>query len=104
MRSAQHGEGEQTLASWELANGQQLRLRVVQYKRQRFLDLRRWFRADDGEWRPTVKGVRVNEEMAPVLAELLARVADGDIDGAEGQRTQQVRRSVRSTAPIGMAD
>ena len=81
MRPAQHGGGEKTVAEWELANGQRLRLRVCWYKHQQFCDLRRWYTTEDGELRPTAKGIRFNGELAGQLAEVLTKIEGGEYDG-----------------------
>ena len=76
MRPAQHGQGERTLQEWPLANGQVLRLRLCAYKHREYLDLRRWYVDEAGELRPIQKGVRVDSELAPELAELLTQLVE----------------------------
>lgn len=76
-----HGTGERDVAAWPLANGETLKLRICHYKSQEFLDLRRWYRDVGGELRPSPRGIRFSSELAEPLAELLGRVADGDVDG-----------------------
>ena len=72
-----HGAGERDIATWPLANGELLKLRLCYYKSREFLDLRRWYKDDAGELRPTPKGIRINSELAGELADLLGQVAEG---------------------------
>ena len=77
MRPAQHGGGERTIRDWPLANGETLRLRICEYKSAQFADLRRWYVADDGELRPSPRGVRFNVELIGQLVDALNRIDQG---------------------------
>lgn len=70
MRPATYGPGEETIQSWPLSNGQQLRLTTCYFKTSKFLDLRRWWRDATGTWRPTPAGIRFNAELVEPLAEI----------------------------------
>ena len=78
VRPASYGSGEQTLAHWDRSDGQALRLRRCWYKRRAYLDLRLWYQDTGGEWRPSKRGIRLAEEMAAPLVELLTKVAEGE--------------------------
>ena len=71
---------ERELANWELANGLRLRVLLVQHKGRRYVDARRWFRDATGELRPTKAGIRLDEELAGLLADVLRGIEDGCYD------------------------
>ena len=71
---------ERELVAWELNNGLRLRVLLLHHRGRRYLDVRRWFLADDGTLRPTKAGVRLDEELAGPLAELLRQVEEGQFD------------------------
>ena len=95
MRPAQHGAGEQDIATWPLANGEALKLRICHYKDREFIDLRRWYRDADGELRPSPRGIRVNSEMAAPLAELLVRIDAGEFAMATTKTARSPWRRAR---------
>ena len=55
---------------------EEVRISLTSFKGQEYLDVRVFYRADDGEFRPTKKGVTINMELIPDLLEGLAKVRE----------------------------
>jgi hypothetical protein len=48
-----------------------VRVSVEEFKGRKYLDLRIYFQNDEGEWKPTKKGVTVQPDKVKMLIELL---------------------------------
>jgi hypothetical protein len=53
-----------------------MRVSVAEYKGRKYVDLRIYFEGDDGEWKPTKKGVTVQPDRVPDLISLLKKASD----------------------------
>ncbi len=69
---------DRVLVDWAVKNGQRLRVLRVQWKHQPFIDIRRWFTTEGGQFKPTHKGIRFHSELVGPLAEVLSRMSEGD--------------------------
>ena len=70
------------LTSWHGSGQREAGHARDRYKSQEFLDLRRWYTDTGGELKPSPRGIRFNSELVEPLAHLLARIADGTLEGA----------------------
>jgi hypothetical protein len=79
-------EADRVLAALPRKDGaEELRIAVRSYEGHRYLDLRVWWRGDDGSMRPSAKGVTVRRtEIASVLSALDAGLAD-----LEGRKVEE---------------
>ncbi len=50
-----------------------IRVSWEEYKGHRFLDVRCYFESEDGEWKPTKKGVCLAPDLLPELVEALQK-------------------------------
>lgn len=67
----QQSDAGERISTIERKEGEQLRLERRSYNGYPFLDLRVWFQGDDGEWRPTKKGLSIKpRELDEVIAAL----------------------------------
>ncbi len=41
---------------------ERMRVSIEEYRGRKFIDLRVYFEAEDGEWKPTKKGIALNKE------------------------------------------
>ena len=73
--AAKQGQ-ERDVQSWTIAGGDVVRLRVITYRDRPFIDLRRWYKDDLGELRPTSKGIRLHAEMIGQLRAALVEAED----------------------------
>jgi hypothetical protein len=55
------------VAEFEKGGVETVRIHLMEWKGQTYLDVRVWYRADDGALRPTTKGIRLNAELLPDL-------------------------------------
>ena len=58
----------------EKNDAEQIHVRLAENSGRRYVDLRVHFRADDGDWRPTKKGVTLNPIKLPELITGLQRI------------------------------
>lgn len=59
-------------AEWPVTRRETARVTLRRYKDRWLVDLRRWFRGDDGELRPSNKGISLAVEHLPQLADAIA--------------------------------
>jgi hypothetical protein len=53
---------------------EKLWVQISHYKGSTFLDVRVYFQDDEGEWKPTKKGITVKKDAVAPLLELLKKV------------------------------
>lgn len=56
---------------------EELRVSLDEFRGHRLVNLRVWFKAEDGEMRPGKQGVALRVELLPELMEALRGLADG---------------------------
>ncbi len=56
---------------------EEVRVVLNEYHGQQWLDIRLYFQTEDGEWRPTRKGVSLRLDKLPELLSGLERLAEG---------------------------
>ncbi len=66
-------EEEKVLAEFARGEGQKVVVRRTRFRGKEYLDLRQFFQSEDGEWRPTKKGVSLPWELRSALIEVLQR-------------------------------
>lgn len=42
---------------------ERIHIEMKEYRKKKYLDIRTYYRADDGEWKPTKKGVTIPPDM-----------------------------------------
>jgi hypothetical protein len=55
---------------------EQVQVALSTYKGKTYADLRIYFRAEDGEYRPTKKGITVSLDLLPELGEAVTKLID----------------------------
>jgi hypothetical protein len=53
----------QVIEFWERNKRELLRLTVSEYRGQKLVDLRVWFKREDGEYAPSQKGIAIKPEL-----------------------------------------
>lgn len=53
-----------------------LRVSTAEYKGRNYVDVRIYFEGDDGEWKPTKKGVTLQPEKVDVFIDLIRKAGD----------------------------
>lgn len=51
------------IAEFQKNSREIIRVRLSEFKGRELIDIRTWYTADDGEWRPSSKGVAFNSEL-----------------------------------------
>ena len=87
VRPASH---ERDIQDWPLANGEVLRLRLLNHKGREYCDLRRWYTDPAGELKPSPRGIRFNSELVGPLVEVLTKIEEGYEVGARQPVAQEV--------------
>jgi hypothetical protein len=62
-----------SIAEWDRNEREVVRVALDQYRGCNTIDLRNWFRAADGELRPTKSGLTLSLKHLPALADALER-------------------------------
>jgi hypothetical protein len=52
-----------------------VQIAASEYRGKEYLDVREYYEADDGEWRPTKKGVTIPPDSVPAFIEAVTREA-----------------------------
>ena len=65
---------------------EEVKLSIREYKGRRYLDLRIWYLAKEGEYHPTKKGVTLGLEFLPEVVRGLEKVAEREGVSVEGSR------------------
>jgi hypothetical protein len=74
MATPNKGEAQdRVIATIPRPRGEELRVMITNYKGKNFVAVRLWFADDDGEMRPSSKGVNLPIATAPALADGLAQ-------------------------------
>ncbi len=55
---------------------ERLRVSIEEYRGSKFIDLRVYFEAEDGEWRPTKKGIALNHECIDSVIQALQEASN----------------------------
>ena len=50
---------------------ERIQVSIEEYRGHKFIDLRVYFEAEDGEWKPTKKGIALNNECIDAVIEAL---------------------------------
>jgi hypothetical protein len=61
------------IAEWPINRRESVRVSVEQYKGVDLVNLRKWFRVEDGSLRPGKAGIALNVKHLPQLAEAMAK-------------------------------
>jgi hypothetical protein len=52
---------------------ERLRVSIEEYRGHKFIDLRVYFEAENGEWKPTKKGIALNRESIDAVIDALQK-------------------------------
>lgn len=89
--SYEHDEHPSKVVSeFQKSGGEVVRINLIEWKQQTFFDIRTWFPADDGTFRPSAKGIRLNGELIEDLISALQRAQAQLEDGRVVQIVQDV--------------
>jgi hypothetical protein len=69
------------------STGQKVVCQFREYKRNKLIDLRVFYDAGDGNWRPTPKGISLRRELIPELKEAVDKAAtlwEAELPGEPG--------------------
>ena len=56
--------------------GEVIRVRLSEFKGRELIDIRTWYRAEDGELRPSSKGISFNSELFPELKAAVDKLSE----------------------------
>ncbi|MGB7294201.1 MAG: transcriptional coactivator p15/PC4 family protein [Candidatus Aminicenantales bacterium] len=76
-------EKPKLVAEFEKNSAEMIRVHLLEWKTQVYIDIRAWFRAEGNVLRPTTKGVRLNAELLPELRSAIDAVISALEDGPE---------------------
>jgi hypothetical protein len=62
--------------SFDKSPTEQVQVALSKYKGKTYADLRIYFKADDGEYRPTKKGITVSLDLLPELGEAVTKLIE----------------------------
>jgi hypothetical protein len=62
--------------SFERSPTEQVQVALSKYKGKTYADLRIFYKADDGEYRPTKKGITVSLDLLPELGEAITKLIE----------------------------
>ena len=52
---------------------ERIRVSIEEYRGHKFIDLRVYFEAENGEWKPTKKGIALNSDSVEAVVEALQK-------------------------------
>ena len=64
----------QTIAEFEKNSSEVVRISLSEFKGHSYVDIRIFYEDDEGEWRPTKKGVTVSVDLVDELLEAVKKV------------------------------
>lgn len=67
---------EKLIASLPKGSGEEVRVGLSEFKGKQYIDMRVYFENDDGEWKPTKKGVALDVKYFWKLMEALGEARD----------------------------
>jgi hypothetical protein len=67
------GDGEQILVRFERGDAHEVRVALSEFRGRQYLNVRLFFRGEDGGWHPTRKGSNLRIDELPALADAVAR-------------------------------
>jgi len=53
---------------------ERIQIEMKEYKKKKYLDIRTYYRSDEGEWKPTKKGVTIPPEALEDLIEAVNKI------------------------------
>lgn len=75
MAESVQGSDEKLVKVIDKGVGGQIHVRLSRFRERDYLDIRNFYEADDGEWRPTRKGIAVPVEL---YGELMAALKEAE--------------------------
>ena len=54
---------------------ERIQIEMKEYKKRKYLDIRTYYRSDDGEWKPTKKGVTIPPDAIEDLIQAVSNIA-----------------------------
>jgi len=82
------GQDEELVTVIDKGPAGRIHVRLSRFRDRDYLDIRNFYEADDGEWKPTRKGIAVPVELYPDLMAAL-REAEGRIAQRAAKRPPQ---------------
>jgi hypothetical protein len=70
-REVMSEEKSRLVSEFEKNNAEMVRIHLIEWKAQTYVDIRVWYRGDDGALHPGTKGIRLNAELLPELRSAL---------------------------------
>ena len=62
--------------SFDRSSTEQVQVSLSKYKGKTYVDLRIYYRASDGEYRPTKKGITMSPDLLPELGEAVRKLIE----------------------------
>ena len=62
--------------SFDKSPTEQIQVRLSEYKGKTYVDLRIYYKASDGEYRPTKKGITLSPDLLPELGEAVRKLIE----------------------------
>ncbi|MCR4403860.1 MAG: transcriptional coactivator p15/PC4 family protein [Candidatus Acetothermia bacterium] len=69
-------EEERLIKAFERGAGQQLQIRLINFRGREYLDLRNFYLDENNEWKPTRKGIAIPTELYEELMAALQEVGE----------------------------
>lgn len=60
-----------------------VRVALTEFRKRQYVEIRTYYMADDGEWKPTRKGITLNPDLMKEVYQALGK-ALADVENAEG--------------------
>lgn len=67
----EHENESRLISEFEKNSMETIRIHLVLWRSVMYIDIRAWYRADDGVLHPSTKGIRLNAELLPDLRSAL---------------------------------
>ena len=62
-RASEPADDGRIIAAFMKNSREMIRVRLSEFKGRELIDIRTWYTGEDGEWRPSSKGVAFNSEL-----------------------------------------
>lgn len=75
-RASETADDGRIIAEFQKNSREIIRIRLSEFKGRELIDIRTWYTGDDGEWRPSSKGVAFNSELFHELKSAVEKLGD----------------------------
>ncbi|MCK5786373.1 MAG: transcriptional coactivator p15/PC4 family protein [Candidatus Sabulitectum sp.] len=64
-----------------------VRIALTEFRKRQYIEIRTYYMADDGEWKPTRKGITLNPDLMKEVHQALGKALE-DVENAEDIETE----------------